>query len=296
MIAFDGVVKTFGERRALDGVSFEVRRGEILGLLGHNGAGKSTLFGVTLGLLHLSGGDILVDGVSVRRDARRARANVGSVLAPAFYEYLSGRDNLRLLASYSERRVAAAEIDAVVALVGLGERIDERVRRYSHGMRRRLALAQALLPRPELLLLDEWEAGLDPEGVIEMRELVVRLNREHGMTVVMSSHQPAAMHGMGERLAILREGRLVFLGAWTELEDGAPTFVLEVDDWLRAGTVLDALGARRGAGDHVTMAPGSDVADMVAALVRTGVRVRGVRSASSSADALVARVLARSRR
>lgn len=295
MIAFDGVVKTFGERRALDGVSFEVRRGEILGLLGHNGAGKSTLFGVTLGLLHLSGGDILVDGVSVRRAARRARANVGSVLAPAFYEYLSGRDNLRMLASYSERRVAAAEIDGVVARVGLTERIDDRVGRYSHGMRRRLALAQALLPRPELLLLDEWEAGLDPEGVIEMRELVVRLNREHGTTVVMSSHQPAAMHGMGERLAILREGRLVFHGAWSDLEYGAPTVVLDVDDWHRAGPVLDRLGARRGAGDHVTMTPGADVADVVAALVRAGVRVRGVRSAESSPESLVARVLARSR-
>lgn len=296
MIAFDGVVKTFGERRALDGVSFEVRRGEILGVLGHNGAGKSTLFGVTLGLLRLSGGDVLVDGVSVRRDARRARANVGSMLAPAFYEYLSGRDNLRLLASYSERRVAAAEVDAVVRLVGLGERIDDRVRQYSHGMRRRLALAQALLPRPAMLLLDEWEAGLDPEGVIEMRDLVIRLNREHGMTVVMSSHQPAAMHGMGERLAILREGRLVFLGAWAELDEGAPTFVLDVDDWSRADAVLETIHARRGAGDRVTLVPGSDVADVVAALVRAGVRVRGVRSAESSPESLVERVLARSRR
>src|SRR5688572_7170787 len=164
MIAFDDVAKTFGERRALDGVSFEVRRGEVLGLLGHNGAGKSTLFGLTLGLLRFTRGDICVDGVSVRQHARRARRNVGSVLAPAFYDYLSGRDNLRILASYSGG-VVPAELAAVVRLVGLEERIDDPVRQYSHGMRRRLALAQALLPRPALLLLDEWEAGLDPEGV-----------------------------------------------------------------------------------------------------------------------------------
>lgn len=295
MIAFDGVVKTFGERRALDGVSFEVRRGEILGLLGHNGAGKSTLFGVTLGLLRLNGGDILIDGVSVRRDARRARATVGSVLAPAFYEYLSGRENLRILASYSGRRIAPAEVDAVVRLVGLATRIDDRVRRYSHGMRRRLALAQALLPRPELLLLDEWEAGLDPEGVVEIRELVVRLNRDHGMTVVMSSHQPAAMHGMGERVAILREGRLVFLGRWADVEDGPPTFILDVDDWARASVVLATIGAHRLGGDRVVLAPVGDVADVVAALVHAGVRVRGVRPAEPSTEALVARLLARGR-
>jgi ABC-2 type transport system ATP-binding protein len=266
MLELDVVSKAFGARRALDAVSLAVRRGELLALLGHNGAGKSTLFACVLGLLRLSGGDIRVGGVSVRRDPRRARVGVGSILAPAFYEYLSGWDNLRVLTSYAGR-VSPADMEATVALVGLADRIHDRVRVYSHGMRRRLAFAQALLPRPELLLLDEYETGLDAEGVVELRELVLALNREHGMTVVVSSHQPTGIAVRCER---------VYAGPWSALDGDATAVRLDLDDWRRAAPILAHAGARVAPEGVAVLAPDTDVADLVAALVAGGVRVRAV--------------------
>jgi ABC-2 type transport system ATP-binding protein len=283
MLAIDRVSKAFGTRLALDGVTFEVRRGEILALLGHNGAGKTTLFGLVLGLLHLTGGDITVDGVSVRSHPRAARRRIGSVLAPAFYEYLSGWDNLRVFTSYSAP-VAPKEMTAAVRFVGLADRIHDRVGIYSHGMRRRLALAQALLPRPDLLLLDEWETGLDPEGLRDMRELILRLNREHGITIALSSHQPSGVDAMCERVAILRQGRLVFIGPWHDLDTGRPAVRVGVDDWTRATAVFRTLGAEVHADRLVTLAPGCAIADLVAALVHAELRVESVEPVRRSAE------------
>lgn len=285
MIEIDGVSKAFGGRLALDAVSLDVRRGEILALLGHNGAGKSTLFALMLGLRHATAGDIRIDGVSVRRRPRDARRRVGSMLAPSFYEYLSGWDNLRLLASYSAA-VSANELAATVRFVGLGDRIHDRVRVYSHGMRRRLALAQALVPRPDVLLLDEWEEGLDPEGRRDMRGLIERLHRDTGMTIVLSSHHPDDLVGLAERVAVLRHGRLVFVGAWRELEDGSSAVRLRVDDWRRAQSVLRGLGADIRSDGSVVPPVGCQVADLVAALVRADVRVHAVEPLHPSADAL----------
>ena len=275
MIAIDGVSKTFGARRALDAVSFEIPRGEILAILGHNGAGKTTLFALTLGLLRLSAGDIVVDGVSVRARPREARRRVGSVVAPAFYEYLSGWNNLRILTSYSAA-VPVAELAAAARFVGLADRIHDRVGTYSHGMRRRLALAQALVPRPDVLLLDEWDAGLDPEGIRDMRALIARVNREHGATIVLTSHHPAGLDGMCDRIAILREGRLVFAGPWRDLDTGAPAVRLGVDDWPCAEATLRTFGAVVAADRLVTLPPGRGIADLVAALVTAGVGVHAV--------------------
>jgi ABC-2 type transport system ATP-binding protein len=284
VIVIDRISKSFGARRALDGVSFEVRRGEILALLGHNGAGKSTLFAVMLGLLHPTGGDIVIDGASVRRDARRARRRVGSVLAPAFYDYLTGAENLRLLASYSGERVRADEVAAAARFVGLADRIRDRVRVYSHGMRRRLALAQALLPRPDVLLIDEWEAGLDPEGVRGMRDLIVRLNREHGLTIALSSHRPNGVEHMSERVVILRQGKVVFGGRWHDLGDGGSVVRLGVDDWARAVPVVRALGGTSLADGTVALPAPHAVPDLVAALVAAGLRVHAVEPLHASAE------------
>jgi len=290
MIAIDGVSKTFGDRRALDAISFEVARGEILAILGHNGAGKTTLFALMLGLLRLSAGDILVDGVSVRAQPREARRRIGSVVAPAFYEYLTGWDNLRILASYSAR-VVPADLAAAARFVGLTDRLHDRVRVYSHGMRRRLALAQALVPRPDVLLLDEWETGLDPEGLRDMRALILRLNHEHGITIVLTSHQPAGLDGLCERIAIMRDGRLLFVGPWRDLDTGTPTVRLAVDDWTRARAEVHALGASVGADGVVILPAGAAIADLVAALVACGVRVEAVEPVRANVQDLYFRAL-----
>ena len=212
MLEIKQLWKNFGGMPALKDVSFRVERGEIYGLLGHNGAGKSTTLGIILGMVAPSSGDVLIDGISVLTDRSRALRKVGAIFeAPSFYEYLSGWQNLKILVSYSgtfDEKLAREVVDRV----GLTKRIDSKVRTYSHGMRQRLALAQALLPEPEVLLLDEPTDGLDPEGIKWFRDFILDLRRERGMTVLFNSHLLAEVELMCDRIAILQGGIRVFEG------------------------------------------------------------------------------------
>ena len=287
MIRLDRISKSFRGKSALEPLSLEIKQGEVFGLLGHNGAGKSTTFGLLLGHLHPSGGEAFVHGVSVQRDRSRALQKVGAIFeTPAFYDYLSGWRNLQIITSYSDR-VSRAAMEETVRFVGLEKRIHDRVRVYSHGMRQRLALAQALLPEPDLILLDEPAEGLDPEGIREMRELILRLNRERGLTVVLSSHLLGEVEQTCTRVAILNRGRLVFQGHWDELSDQRSRFHLEVDDWVKAGSVVTAHGGRvldTTGRSVVALPPDRDVADLIAGLVGAGVRVRAVEPVRQSLE------------
>ena len=194
MLEIKKLHKTFGGAKpALDDVSFSVKRGEVFGLLGHNGAGKSTALGIMLGMVRPDSGDVTIDGISVRENRRKALSKVGAIFeSPCFYNYLSGWKNLKVPTGYSDfwDEEKAREI---VELVGLTARIQSKVRTYSHGMRQRLALAQALLPQPELLLLDEPTDGLDPEGIHEFRRFILKLRDQLGVTILaVRSYLPAA--------------------------------------------------------------------------------------------------------
>lgn len=214
MMIVENISKSFGGRAAVSGLSFEVGKGEIFGLLGHNGAGKSTTFGMALGQLHADEGRVLLNGFDVANDRARALAGVGAIYeAPAFYDYMTGRRNLEFFVSLSGR-VPAARVDEVIELVGLTGRIQDPVKTYSHGMRQRLALAQALLPGPSLVLLDEPTEGLDPEGIQETRELIRSFRDRFGMTIVLSSHLLHEVEQLCDRVAVLQKGRLVFSGHW----------------------------------------------------------------------------------
>jgi ABC-2 type transport system ATP-binding protein len=183
MIELRGLHKIFGERVAVHELTLEVPRGEIFGLLGHNGAGKSTTIGMMLGQVWPTRGEVKVCGHDVTTHRARALQKVGAIFeAPAFYDYLSGQRNLEILSHYSAP-TSATRIREVVDWVGLTGRVHSKVRTYSHGMRARLAIAQALLPQPELLILDEPGSGLDPEGIAEMRQTIARLHRELGLTI-----------------------------------------------------------------------------------------------------------------
>jgi ABC-2 type transport system ATP-binding protein len=290
IIVFDAVSKTFGDQTALDAVSLEVQAGEILAVVGHNGAGKSTMLALIVGLLRPTKGDVFVRGISVRRDPTRARRGIGSVLGPAFHDYLSGWDNLRLLTSYSAP-VAPAEMLEVVTFVGLTERIRDPVRTYSHGMRARLALAQALLPLPEVLLLDEPEEGLDPEGTRDMRMAIRRINRERGVTVVLASHQLTGGDQTCDRMALLEHGRLAFLGGWSAV-DARASVRLELDDWETARPLLERMGVSIAADGRVVLGVEHDVADVLAVLVRAGVRVQAAEPARRTLEELYVRARA----
>ena len=276
MIRLEHLSKNFRGRPALHDLCLEIPAGEVFGLLGHNGAGKSTTFGILLGQVHPGNGEAFIRGISVQRDRLHALHKVGAIFeTPAFYDYLSGWRNLRILSAYSAR-LGDTEIMETVRFVGLAERIHDPVRMYSHGMRQRLALAQALLPRPELLLLDEPAEGLDPEGIHEMRELILRLNRENGMTVVLSSHILSEVEQMCDRIAILHRGRMIYEGRWSELRAQERAWRLEVDDWAKAATVIAKAGGSLAAGGLVSIEPSADISGLVAALVAEGIRVRAV--------------------
>jgi ABC-2 type transport system ATP-binding protein len=273
-IRLERLRKSFAGRMALGGVSVSVERGEIFGLLGHNGAGKSTALGILLGQVFPDEGEAFVGGISVQRERARALAKVGAIFeAPRFYDYLSGWRNLEIFTSYSAV-VSRREIEDAVEFVGLTARIHDKVGAYSQGMRQRLGVAQALLPEPELVLLDEPTNGLDPEGIAEMRALIQRLNRERGFTVLFCSHLLSEVEQLCDRVAILNQGSLIYSGRWQELAPKGRRFRIDAEPWAKVDALLD--GAAVVESGVIEIGAGADVADCVARLVRGGVQVRGV--------------------
>jgi ABC-2 type transport system ATP-binding protein len=273
MIRFDSICKKFRGRPAVADVSFEVARGEIFGLLGHNGAGKSTTFGIALGHVHADSGRVTVNGHDVSTARPLALARVGAIFeTPAFYDYLSGWRNLRFFVSLGGE-VSRQRMEEVVRLVRLEERIHDPVRAYSHGMRQRLALAQALLPDPELILLDEPTEGLDPAGIHEMRELILKLRAEHGMTVILSSHILHEVEQLCDRVAILHRGTLAYCGRWQDAGPGGTRWKIETREIEKCAAVLKELQLEV-LPDGTFVLPGTlDSATVLSALVAAGVRV-----------------------
>ena len=267
--------KSFGGKPALRDLSFTVRRGEIFGLLGHNGAGKSTALGIFLGIVEPDGGEARIGGASVQRKRARALRQAGAIFeSPAFYDYLSGMDNLKVLMSYSGGFDAEAAL-RVVEEVNLGDRIHSRVSTYSHGMRQRLALAQALLPEPKLLLLDEPTDGLDPEGIKWFRDFILRLREERGMTVLFNSHLLSEVEQMCDRVAIVRQGRKVYDGRLEGIADEEMTLEIEADPVELARACYGRLGGRELAEEgRVSFPEGTDPAVVARELVEAGVNLR----------------------
>lgn len=291
MLEANGLCKSFGGKPALNDVSFKVGRGEIYGLLGHNGAGKSTTLGIILGMVMPDGGDVTVGGISVLSDRSRALRKVGAIFeAPAFYDYLSGWDNLKILMGYSGGFDAKAARETV-ELVGLSKRIQSKVRTYSHGMRQRLALAQSLLPEPEVLLLDEPTDGLDPEGIKWFRDFILKLRDERGMTVLFNSHLLAEVELMCDRVAILREGKRVYEGAVGGLHEDDQVFDADLEPWEAAIPLIRALGGEIPVPGRIHLPHQADPAALVESLVRAGIRVRALAPVRRSLEDLYMEIL-----
>src|SRR6266850_7591555 len=240
MIPLQSVHKRFGQRLAVDDLTLQVSAGEIYGLLGHNGAGKSTAIGMMLGQVWPTRGHIRICGHDVTAHRRQALQKVGAIFeSPAFYDYLSGLRNLQILSSYTAP-TPARRIQEVIEWVGLNGRENSRVRTYSHGMRARLALAQALLPQPELLILDEPSDGLDPEGIHEMRQTIRRLHRDLQLTILLSSHLLNEVEQLCTRIAVLNQGRMVFEGTLAATKQREKWIRLKVGDFASAVKELRA--------------------------------------------------------
>jgi len=288
-----GVSKSFGDRVALCDVDLVAKRGEVHGLLGPNGAGKTTLMRVLLGLVRLDRGRVYLLGRRLEPAGRVPDHVAGTVDAPAFYPFLSGRQNLALLARLDGAHASAgrAAATAVVEQVGLAAVADARVSAYSTGMRQRLALAAALLRRPELLLLDEPTSSLDPGSAREVRELVRGLASD-GAAVVLSSHDMAEVEQLCTTLTIVDGGRVIFCGRVDALRRRAPApphALRTSDDRLARELAAHCHGVRAmpaaGGGLDVWAEPAAMDA-FVIALGRAGVAVRALAHRARSLEAL----------
>jgi ABC-2 type transport system ATP-binding protein len=200
--------KRYGSRLAVDNLNLDVRRGEIFGFLGPNGAGKTTTIRMALGLIAPTSGSVEVLGKDISQHLSDVLPQVGALVeTPALYTYMSGRDNLRTMAS-ALGGISDAHIGAILHVVGLADRQKDRVRTYSLGMKQRLGVAMALLHNPDLLILDEPANGLDPAGIVEIRDLMRALAAQ-GKTIFISSHVLTEVQQICTRVAIINYGRLV---------------------------------------------------------------------------------------
>ncbi|MCB9742917.1 MAG: ABC transporter ATP-binding protein [Alphaproteobacteria bacterium] len=209
-----GLTRRYGKRLAISELSVTVPAGSVYGFLGPNGAGKTTAMRCILGLIHLDAGQVAIFGEThpVRR-----RRHVGALVeTPRFHEWLSGRANLEIAAAYADAD-AKAEVDRVLARVGLQDRAQDKVQGYSLGMKQRLGIARALLGAPRLLILDEPSNGLDPQGMKQMRDLLRSLARDDGLTIVISSHMLYEIEAVADHVGVIRDGRRVAEGAVSEL-------------------------------------------------------------------------------
>jgi ABC-2 type transport system ATP-binding protein len=230
-----GLTKQFGQRVAVDHVDLEIPKGSAFGYLGPNGAGKTTLIRILLGLTKADSGTMRLLGKPVPAERAAALARVGAIVEePSFHTHLTGRENLRIVAAAREPE-AHNRIDGALARVGLADRANERVSKYSLGMRQRLGVARALLADPELLILDEPTNGLDPAGIQEFRNMI-RDFVDEGRTVVLSSHLLDEVEKICDALAIVDHGKIVWRGSVSEIAAGgeSKTLLLQVDDPTRA--------------------------------------------------------------
>jgi ABC-2 type transport system ATP-binding protein len=209
LLETQGLTKTFGSRKIIDNLSLKVCKGDVYGFLGRNGQGKTTTIRLMTGLIFPDAGDVLIGGHSIKKNFKQAIANVGAIVeTPSFYGYLSGYDNLRLMANLipGSRK---AKIDEVLEIVGLKERAKDKVRTYSLGMKQRLGIANALLGEPKLIILDEPSNGLDPQGMREIKELIVQLSSEKDIAFFISSHLIHDIEQICNRVAMIDKGKLL---------------------------------------------------------------------------------------
>ncbi len=215
--------KSYGRKKVLNDVSFKIDAGEILGFIGPNGAGKTTTIKLILGLQLIDSGEVIINGYDVKKDFVKAIEKVGAIVEnPDAYLYLTGRKNLELIASLY-KDITKDRIKEIIKLVGLENRIDDKVSKYSLGMRQRLGIASALLAAPNLLILDEPTNGLDPEGIKELRDLVKKLAQE-GVAILISSHNLAELENFCTNVCIIKNGTVISENKMADLKKDSESY------------------------------------------------------------------------
>ena len=220
ILEVNNINKFYGKKQVLNNVSFTIHEGEILGFIGPNGAGKTTAIKIILGLQSMNSGEITINGFNIKKDFQKAIGKVGTIVEnPDLYMYLTGRKNLELIkAMYKD--IPNGRIEDIIELVGLTNRIDDKVSKYSLGMRQRLGIAAAIINSPNLLILDEPTNGLDPEGIKELRDLIKNLVKKEKIGVLISSHNLAELDNFCTDVCIIKSGKIL---ANTTMEEAKKT-------------------------------------------------------------------------
>ena len=209
VIEVNGLTKLYNRVKVVDNLSISIKKGDVYGFLGPNGAGKTTTIRMMLGLIALDSGSVYINGKNIKNDYKDFISNIGAIVeTPTFYGYLSAYDNLQLIANLTPG-IKKNRVEEVIEIVGLKGRERDKVKTYSLGMKQRLGIAQALLPNPSLLILDEPTNGLDPHGMKEIRDMIKRLAEDHGYTFIISSHILHDIQQICNRVCIIKNGKLV---------------------------------------------------------------------------------------
>jgi len=285
VVRIQNVTKRIGSKVLIDQLTLDIPPGQVFGFLGPNGAGKTTTIRMMVGLMSITKGDILIQGASVKSDFERAISAVGAIVEnPEMYKFLTGYQNLLHYARMSPG-ITKERIMEAVERVGMQHRIHDKVKTYSLGMRQRLGVAQAILHRPKLLILDEPTNGLDPQGIRELRDYLRVLAKEEGTTVFVSSHLLSEMELMCDTVAVIQHGRLIDVKTLEKENDAADRpqeTAFEVDAPERA---LRLVKEGRIEGNHlIVTADRSATAEINTKLVLAGISVYGIRVLTRSLE------------
>ena len=234
----ENLCKSFGKKQILKNISLELKQGDILGFIGPNGAGKTTTIKLILGLQSIDSGTVEINGYDIKKNFEKAILGVGTIVEnPDLYMYLTGYENLKLIKNLY-KNVDENRIKEVVKLVKLEQRINDKVSKYSLGMRQRLGIAQAILHKPNLLILDEPTNGLDPEGIKELRDLLKNLAKKEKMGIVISSHNLSELESFCNKVTIIKNGEIVETSSINEVKKVEQSYIIEVDNITDLDKVL----------------------------------------------------------
>jgi len=288
---FKNIKKKIGKKMIIDDISFDVYAGEIFGFLGPNGAGKTTTIRMLFGLISMTEGEIIINGFSVTNDFEKAIASVGGIVEnPEMYKYLTGYQNLVHYARMYDN-ITKERINEVIALVGLEQRIKDKVKTYSLGMRQRLGFAQALLHKPSLIVLDEPTNGLDPAGIHEFRTHLRQLAEKENIAIMVSSHQLSEMELMCDRIGIIQNGKLIDIQSVKDFlakDEAVVRVTFTVDDVTKAKACLNKLFKDQETIDKATTIAitidSTKIPDIISAFEREGVRLSGIDKESKTLE------------
>lgn len=272
VLKIKNLTKVYNKKRVVDGLTLNVEAGQIYGFLGPNGAGKTTTIKMITGLIKKDAGDIVINGIDAVKNHDVAMNYVGAIVeVPSFYEYMSGMENLRLYARL--RNIKKEQILKIVKLVKLENKIYEKVKKYSLGMKQRLGLAVSLLHSPKLLILDEPTNGLDPEGIRELRELLKKIAHEDNVAVFVSSHLLSEMQLMCDKVAIINNGKIVKVESMDSIKNESNIYEFNVSDIDMAQKYIGKIARCEKKQNKLIVFYDGKISDILKLLMENGIEV-----------------------